>query len=419
MTRHSVLARPRVLALALALGLSVTLLPADPASAATQRITSRNFGMTDSDPVTWPQAKVGALRLWDSGVTWRQIETSPGVFDYSRLDAQVGAARARGAQVLLVLGQTPTFHALRPGAPAVYGAGATSMPTLASWRNYVGNVVRRYKGRGVDYQVWNEANVSSFWTGTQRQMATLTKVTAKVVANNDKSADVISPALATRLTSQRRYLRDFYALRTGGRPVAGWVDAISLHFYPLPRQGPEASAKLLAASRIMLGALNVRKPIWNTEINYGLKTGGGGTAKSISFNKQAAFVARTYLLDAAGGVKRTFWYSWELQNGLANTKMIFPSGTPTKAGTAYRVLGDWLIGTRMQGCSRDGRGTYTCTVRYSGGVKRVYWNPSRTVSVRTVPSATRSTTLTGATERRRGGESLRIGFSPVMVRSGR
>ena len=33
------------------------------------------------------------------------------------------------------------------------------MPSLAAWNNYVGKVVQRYKGRGVDYQVWNEANV--------------------------------------------------------------------------------------------------------------------------------------------------------------------------------------------------------------------------------------------------------------------
>jgi len=405
-----------VLALAIALGLSVTLLPADPSSAATKRVTSRNFGMTDGNPVTWPEARVGAVRLWDSGVTWRQIETSPGVFDFTQLDAQVDAARANGADVLLVLGQTPRFHATKPNARGALGPGSTSMPNLTPWRNYVGQVVRRYKGRGVDYQVWNEANVSNYWTGTVRQMATLTKVAAKAVSANDASADVISPALATRLTSQRRWLRDFYALRTGGRPVANWVDVVSLHLYPLSQQGPEASAKLLTASRTMLGALDVRKPIWNTEINYGLRS--GLTAKGISAEKQASFVARTYLLDTAGGVKRTFWYAWDLQR-IANTKLTFASGSLTRAGLAYRVVGGWLIGTRMQGCNRSSSGTYTCTVKFSGGVKRIYWNPSRTVRVRTVASATKSTTLQGTTSSLKGGESLRVGISPVMVRSGR
>lgn len=418
MTRLSFLARPRALAFALALGLAVTVLPAQPSSAAPQRVTKALFGMTDADPVSWPGAKVGAIRLWDSGVTWRQIETSRGVFNFGPLDAQVNAARSKGARVLLVLGQTPSFHATKPRAGGYYGAGSTSMPTLTSWRNYVGKVVRRYKGRGIDYQVWNEANVSGFWSGTPRQMATLTKATAKVVANNDRSAKVVSPALATRLTGQRKWLRDFYALRTGGRRVAGWVDAVSLNLYPMPRQGPEASMKLLAASRTMLSALGVRKPIWNTEINYGLQSGGGGKAKAITRKRQAAFVARTYVLNAANGVKRTFWYSWGLQD-LANTELTFPSGGISRAGTAYRVVGDWLIGTRMQGCSRDSRGTYTCTARYAGGVKRIYWNPSRKVTIRTVPSATRWTGLLGTSTSIRGGKALGVGFSPIMVRSRR
>ena len=45
------------------------------------------------------------------------------------------------------------------------------MPTPTAWKTYVGKVVRRYKGRGVDYQIWNEANVKGFWSGTTAQMA--------------------------------------------------------------------------------------------------------------------------------------------------------------------------------------------------------------------------------------------------------
>jgi hypothetical protein len=418
MTRLSVLVRPRVLALALAAGLAVTLLPAAPASAASQKITSRFFGMTDFDPVTWPKAKVGAIRLWDSGVTWREIETSKGHFDFSRLDAQVAMARKKGAEVLLVLGQTPRFHSTKPNSPSSSAKGAAAMPTLASWKNYVGKVVRRYKGKGVDYQVWNEANVGAFWNGTPRQMATLTKLTSRVVARNDKSADVVSPALATRLTSQRKWLRDFYAIKTGGKRVGSWVDVVSLNLYPLPKQGPEASIKLLSASRSMLNALGVRKPIWNTEINYGLQTGGGGTAKAISRKRQAAYVARTYLLNADGGVKRTFWYSWGVQS-LANTKMTYPTGGVARAGTAFQVVGSWLIRTRFQGCSRSSNGTYTCTAKYGKGVKRIYWNPSRTVTIRTAPSTTQWSSLLGTTTKIKGGKSLRVGYSPVMVRSRR
>lgn len=417
MTR-SVLGASRVPVLALALGLAISVLPAQPSTAAVQKVTPKFFGMTDVNPETWPQAKVGAMRLWDSGVAWKQIETRPGVFDFTRLDAQVNAARANGARPLLVLGMTPKFHATRPGQTGYYGAGSVSMPALKPWRRYVAKVVRRYAGR-MDYQVWNEANVSGFWQGTAAQMATLTKVTSKVVARNDARAKVVGPALATRLTGQRKWLRTFYAQRTGGSPVARWIDIVSLNLYPLPKDGPETSMTLLSASRTMLRAAGVRKPIWNTEINYGLQTGGGGVARDISRAKEASFVARTYILNAAGNVKRVFWYSWQLQN-LANTQLTFSDGaTLTRAGVAYKVVQEWLSPGRMQGCRRDSRGTYTCTVTYADGVKRIYWNPSRRATIRAVGSATRKVGLRGFSEKLKGGERLRVNHSPIMVRSGR
>ena len=417
MTRLLSLTTLRALAFALATGLALTVLPAQPAEAAVQRVNTRFFGMTDGDPVSWPNAKIGAMRLWDSGVTWRQIETRPGVFTFTTLDSQVRAARTHGARPLIVLGMTPRFHAERPNATGVYGSGSTSMPRLIPWRRYVAKVVGRY-GATADYQVWNEANVSDFWKGSPAQMATLTKIVSKVVNGKAPRAKVVGPALATRLTGQRKWLRDFYAQRTGGRKVGGWVDIVSLNLYPLAQDGPEDSITLLNASRTMLRAAGVTKPIWNTEINYGLQTGGGGTARDISRAKEAAYVARTYVLNAAGNVKRVFWYSWQLQQGLANTQLSFPDGDLTRAGVAYTVVREWLLG-RMQGCSRNGRGTYTCVVAYSDGLRRIYWNPSRTDTVRTAPSATRRENLLGVSEDLRGGETLRVTKLPIMVRSRR
>ena len=418
MKRSALSACVRVVAPAIALGVAVSLTPASPAGAATARVQGTFFGMTDNDPATWPDAPVGAIRIWDAGSSWREIERTPGRYDFTRLDAQVDTARRNGADVLITLGQTPRFHALRPNASSYYGPGASSMPSLTSWRNYVATVVRRYQGRGVDYQIWNEANVAGFWSGSPRQMATLTKIAAKAIHNNDARAQVVSPALATRLTGQRRWLRTFYAQRSGGYPVAHWVDVVSLHLYPLSQERPEHSMTLLAASRTMLRALHVTKPIWNTEINYGLPTGGGGTARTISAQRQAAYVARTYVLNAAANVKRVFWYSWDLQR-LANTRLTFANGSLTPAGRTLPTLRAWLDGARPTACTKDSKGTYTCKVMYSDGVRRIVWNPTRTVYITTPPTTTRWEDLAGVSTRIRSHKQLRIDFVPKMVRSAR
>lgn len=415
-SRPSVLAR--LATPVLAVGLAVGLLPATPASAATPRVANSFFGMTDNDPTSWPAAPIGSIRLWDTGTTWREIEQRRGSFDFTRLDAQVDEARRHGARVLVVLGQTPRFYAQRPNAASFYGAGASSMPSTTAWRNYVATVVHRYRGRGVDYQIWNEANVPGFWSGTPAQMAKLTELAAKAIHNNDPGAQVVSPALATRLTGQRKWLRTFYAQRSGGFPVAHWVDVVSLHLYPLPKEQPEHSMTLLAASRTMLRALHVTKPIWNTEINYGLQTGGGGTPARISAERQAAYVVRTYTLNAASGVKRMFWYSWGLQT-LANTRLTFSSGTLTPAGRALTTVRSWLLGSRVQSCTRDSKGTYTCKATFSGGVRRIMWNPTRTVYVKTPPTTSFWQSSGGAVTSIRPNKTLKINFLPKMVRSAR
>ncbi len=408
----------RLLAVGAATALAVTLLPASPAEAAAhQRVTASFFGQHDSSPTSWPTAPVGGIRLWDSGVSWREIEVAKGVYDFSRLDAQVAAARSHHAKVLLVLGQTPRFHSRHPKKLGSYGRGAASMPTKSSWRTYVRKVVRRYHGRHVDYQVWNEANVAGYWNGNARQMAKLTRWTARVVARNDSRAKVVAPALATRLTGQRRWLRTFYATRVGGRKVGSYVDAVSLNLYPMPRQGPEHSMRLLDAAHTMLSRAGVRKPIWNTEINYGLL--GGGTARNIKRAKESAFVSRTLVLNAQNNVKRMFWYGWDLQH-LANTQLTFADGTTkTRAGVAYEVTRGWLLRTRTRGCDRDRRGTWTCELRYARGTKRISWNPVRTVTVRAATSATLAVDLRGHRRQLTGGEKIRVGRSPVMVRSRR
>jgi polysaccharide biosynthesis protein PslG len=417
MTRSTALSR-RLLAVAAAVGLGLTLLPAAPASAtASQRVAPTFFGMHDGDPTTWPNATIGEIRLWDAGVSWREIERSNGVFDFTRLDAEVAAARAHGARVLLVLGQTPRFHSTKPGKLGSYGLGAASMPTQTSWTNYVFKVVNRYKGRGVDYQVWNEANVSGYWNGTAAQMAKLTRITSRVVNNNDSSAKVVAPALATRLTGQRKFLRTFYGQHVGGKKVSAYVDAVALNLYPVPKGTPEQSMTLLAASRTMLKAAGVKKPIWNTEINYGLL--GGGSANNITRAKEQAYVARTLVLNAENNVKRMFWYAWDLQS-LANTQLTLTNGTSlAPAGKAYEVVRGWLLGTRTKGCARDRKGTYTCMLAFSGGVKRIYWNPSRKVNVRAVKSARASVGVFGVQKPLSGGELIGVGQAPVMVRSAR
>ena len=379
------------------------------------------FGVHDASPVSgadgWPRAPIGSLRIWDAGVSWRQIETSPGTYDFTRFDAIIKSANANRAETLIVLGQTPQFYASKVMGTDVNGPGSASMPKdLNAWKRYVAAVANRPGVRGnryVQFQVWNEANVKEFWNGSPAQMALLTKLTRDALG---RSRYLLAPAMVTRNSVQRTWMDKFYATKVNRRPVADYVNAVSLQLYPLPGGKPEDSMAILALDKKILAKYRVNKPIWNTEVNYGLS---GRRTAGLSANLQAANVSRTYLLNAAAGIKRTFWYSWNLQD-IANTRMVARNGyTLTSAGKAYGVTRSWLVSSQVRSCTRDRQGTYTCTITYRGGVRRVFWNPTKAVTVAVAGATTHQ--LVDGTTRTYSPRTMRlkVGPAPVMIRSAR
>ena len=413
------------------------------------KVDPRLFGVHDYWANSLGRAGTGAIRLWDAGVQWKDIYSTPDSPDWSRLDTLVTEAHDNGTEVTLVLGLTPKFAAADPTDPAY----ATSMPDLDMYRQYVHDVMEHYSAanwgyRGIAaYQVWNEANIETFWTGTYAQLGQLVKTVHDVRDQVDPGAKILAPAMVTRLKYQQNGIKNFYKTTVAGKPVWKYVDAVSLNLYPLDaypnpdptRLGtPEDSMALLSTVRGILAKDGVPKslPIWNTEINYGLRFGvnGGKPAASIPVGRQIAYVMRTFLLNAAQGVKRVDWYAYDMGNlpsgsPLGNTLLTDPAnrsaGTLMPAGLAFTRVQGWmkgtLIGTRTKRpCIRDKHGTYTCTITYaSGGVGRVYWNPYKSAKVTLAKSATKKVDEYGVTSKAKAGSRLKVNYQPVLVKSKR
>lgn len=406
----------RTLLATVAVGLSTALVaPAVPAQAAPPRTSPLLFGLHQNSigSGVFPDSRPGTIRLWDSGTLWRDIARTRTDYDFDKLDTAVATTRAKGSQVLLVLGQTPQWASARPDEATPYGPGAGAMPRqIKFWREYVTKVVKRYKGRVKVYQVWNEANLSTFWTGTPKQMAWLTREAKRIVDRYDPGATLLSPSFGTRRPPNVPWMGQW--LKAGG---AKHVDAIALHLYPNPWQGPEGMLPLLAEAKAMLAKHKVRKPIWNTEINYGAGL-GGAPARRYGAKASTAYVARTYLLTADAGVRRAYWYGWD-SSGPLGIKMT-EGGKPAAAGTAFSTVRKWMVGAQQYGCTTDRRRTYTCTMRFPGGWwGTATWNPSRSFGLR-VPDGVRTVSWTdGSWKRTSGGKRVQINGDPVLLRSPR
>jgi polysaccharide biosynthesis protein PslG len=341
---------------------------------------------------------------------------------------------------------TPTWAAADP-----LRSLPTDAPSVAAYSAFLQTVMNRYKsyqGSGrpgiANYQVWNEANISTFWTGTDAQLAELTKAAYDVRNQVDPSVRIVAPAMVTRLKFEQKAIAAFYATRvpSTGRPVWRYVNAIALNLYPTDRVAtrtglrpsiPEDSIALLNAVRARLAKVRVPAsiPVWDTEINYGM--GRAATVVPIPESRQVANVMRTYLLNAAQGVARVNWYAYDmgiLSTGgtLGNTLMTDPSdraaGTLTPAGVAFTRVQGWMKGvmvgtTTQRPCITDRHGTYTCLIRYAHGVGRVYWNPFHGSKVRLASSASKKINQYGVASKARGGARLKVTYMPVLVKSRR
>jgi hypothetical protein len=421
------------------------------------KVDPRMFGVHDSHLTSLAHRSTRSLRLWDAGVTWPDLRpTASGGYSWTRLDDIVRRAHRNGTEVTLALARTPAWAAASRAHKL-----PTDAPNLTKWSRYVKAVMTRYAPKhwhylGIaNFQIWNEPNISTFWTGTPKQMAQLIRAAHDIRDKVNPKAKVIAPSMVARLSYQQRWIQSFYRISLGGRPVWKYVDAAAFSMYPLdtypvdPRKPdgakrpatPEDSMRILAQVRGLLRQDKVRAslPIWNTEINYGMRTGamGGQAAAPINDDTQVAYVMRTFLLNAAQGIRRVDWYAYDMGNlsaglgggPLGNTLLTDPSdqaaGALTPAGLAFTRVQGWLrggtlVGTRTRRpCLVDRQGTYTCTITFATRSARVYWNPYSQGTVTVPASARTKTDQLGTTSPVTGGSRLHVGDQPVLVTSPR
>lgn len=317
----------------------------------------------------WPPVPFGSWRLWDAYVAWPNLNPQRGRFDFSLLDKYLDLATAHHVAVLLPLGLSPRWASSRPDEPSAYSPGNAAEPTsLGEWQNYVATVVERYGSRIKAYEIWNEPNLKRFYSGDVNTLVKLTCKAYETIKAADPSAIVVSPA-ATDLLAGVSWLDEFLSAG-GGR----CVDAIGFHFYTYAHDGPEALFPLVQAVRATVDRHGLIKlPIWNTESGWANDNARVRVARSyrvVKAEEMAAYVVRGFVLGAALGLERYFWYAWDNRDlGLIEPD----TGEFKPAANAYRAAVKWLSGKRLQSCSKNNSGVWSCKVFQADGHSKPAW----------------------------------------------
>lgn len=368
----------------------------------------------------WPTVPFSAWRLWDTNTGWPWLEPKKGEWHFEVLDKLVSLAQEHQVEVTLCLGMSPAWASSRPTEKGAYGPGTAAEPkNIDDWRNYVRTVAARYKGRIHYYEIWNEPNLKSFYTGNVKQMVTLTREAYNVLKEVDPTAFVISPSA----TGTGFPWTDEFLAKGGGN----FTHYIGYHFYVTPRQ-PEAMAESIAKIRSIMNKHDFAfKQLWNTEAGWYVqnnkttveadRTPGNVKFKVLNEAETAAYIARAYIINWASGVQRFFWYAWDNKEmGLTEADGV----TVKPSSIAYSQIYDWLVGARMKSCYSNNY-VWICHIERVNGysawiVWHQYGNTSfdipRNWQVKTIRALDGTSRITPQSQK------VTIGIAPLLFENG-
>jgi hypothetical protein len=369
---------------AVAIAASLVVAPSSPAAAQAgpgNQFTQMGMHIPQAKDGVWPDVPIGSIRLWDTGVSWREINTAPGVYDWSTLDRVVALAKSKGASVLYVFGNTPAWAAepgcLEAQGAAIKGAGANCPPAdLKTFSTFAGEIAKKYGTDIESYELWNEGNIGTFWRGSVQQLFEMTNEGAKVIKSANPKALIASVSVTTRLdTSGYRFLPEYVALLTG----ANWpIDAFAIHSYPAGSFSPcgwgirsgqdyiscepslaesgaqggwqsamvhllEREFALIVFRNDLYNKFQMPKKIeiWDTELNYGLAGPAGIRAQQFSESEQVTLINYSYLQSAKQRIARTYWFAWGPKDLAGVVQFGVTTDFGTKTAQAFAQYWNW------------------------------------------------------------------------------
>ena len=228
-------------------------------------------------------ADVGLVRLWDNGVTWKDIAVGPGHYEWDLLDHLV-FERYKGKNITYTVAACPQWAAQKPNASHYapwLGPGTNSLPK--DWdhdfKPFIWELSTRYAGHINAYELYgNEPQLVDFlakdhWNDKGlNQLADLIKIGARIIKGNDPKAVIGSPALLPRDSSggmkKAGKVLDAIKRRDAHKSIDFWTT----HIYPEVGKGRKRWTNMFNAVKDELKKRNMpnANKIRVTETIFGL-----------------------------------------------------------------------------------------------------------------------------------------------------
>ncbi|MCP2242671.1 helix-turn-helix domain-containing protein [Lentzea aerocolonigenes] len=384
------------------------------------RVKSELFGVTiNSATGAMPAFRVGAVRFWDGGTRWSELQRQRGEFDWTTLDRLVGGAEKAGLPPMFVFGSTPRW-ASPNGQAGPYPDGTSAPPSdLVDWDLFVRAVAERYRGRIEAYELWVLANDRRFYTGSIEVLVEMTRRASQIIRATDPSATVVCPGMGRLQTEEGlSFLRRFVELNGYDHcDVAG----IKL-FRPNASDPPEAMLNLTTAIDRVMHDAGVHPRLWSTGTDYSI-----ATQPQLDEVTARNYAVRFFLVGMFArevNLERLYFYNW---GGTKIPIVLQPvGGVPTTAALAVEQLQRWLHNASIRSCGK-GLGVnlpanvFECvyTVTDSGQTfdATIRWTDRGTAAVSAPRNSYEVWHLDGPVKNIQAGDTLMITEEPVLIAS--
>jgi hypothetical protein len=299
--------------------------------------------------------RVGVLR---QAFRWREVEVSPGRYEFARLDGFVADAAQRGIEILPILFDPPSFRSSAPEADVRRGTYPPRRPEDLG--RFGAALARRYGPDGSfwdrrprvrrlpirAWQVWNEPNIPTYWPQgpDPAEYVRLLRDTGREIKRVDPRAEIVGAGLSeSRLGMPfEEFVRGMYDADAGDA-----LDTFALH--PFART-VEGTLLAVEGARELLGELGDDAPIWITEFAWA--SGGPPSPFTVGEARQAALV-RAALTSFARrredlGIRGAVYFNWRDSRPFAGGQDFFGlhTGLLRRDGTAKPALGAFGRATR-------------------------------------------------------------------------
>jgi hypothetical protein len=240
---------------------------------------------------------------------WASIERRAGEYDWSAYEELTTNLEARGLHALYILDYSnPLYEETVVTRNPVTGqeqrdtASPQRPESVAAFAKWAGAAARRFQGRPILWEIWNEPNIT-FWKPKPnvQQYTALALATCRAIRQADPAATIVAPATSGVPLD---FLEEFF--RSG---ILTQLDAVTVHPYRRYDQPPESAAEDYAKLRQLIRRYappgKEPVPILSGEWGY------ASHRRGVSLEVQAAFLARQQLANLLHGIPLSIWYDWK------------------------------------------------------------------------------------------------------------